>query len=136
MSFVADRYSNLGNGAGFKPPVFECLDGEFVEQRAAGALEHSCVSHCSRRAINGYGADAASGEIAPFISYVYSGKGAVIAKDCASERDIGTGAGMFAASGCTAGRGRFLGRGFLSAGTAATRASSAGAACPIGVAGF
>jgi len=30
-SFVADRYPNLGNGAGFKPPAFECLDGEFVE---------------------------------------------------------------------------------------------------------
>ena len=30
-SFVADRYPNLGNGAGFKPPAFECLDSEFVE---------------------------------------------------------------------------------------------------------
>ena len=29
-SFVADRYPNLGNGAGFKPPAFECLDGDFV----------------------------------------------------------------------------------------------------------
>ena len=29
--FVADRYAELGNCAGFKPPAFECLDGEFVE---------------------------------------------------------------------------------------------------------
>jgi hypothetical protein len=30
-SFVTNRYTNLGNGAGFKSPAFECLDGEFVE---------------------------------------------------------------------------------------------------------
>ena len=30
-SFVADRDPQLGNGAGLKPPAFECLDGEFVE---------------------------------------------------------------------------------------------------------
>ena len=30
-SFVADRYPNLGNGAGPKPPAFECLDCDFVE---------------------------------------------------------------------------------------------------------
>src|SRR5215475_15030659 len=60
-----------------------------------------------------------------FASYVYPGKGAVIAMDCATDSDIGTGAEMLAASGCTAGRDRFLGRGFLSAGTATTAGSSA-----------
>ena len=34
-----------------------------------------------------------------FISYVYSGNGAVIAIDCATESDIGTGAEMLGASG-------------------------------------
>src|SRR5919197_449511 len=67
-----------------------------------------------------------------FISYVYSGKGALIAIDCATESDIGTGAEMLATSGCTAGRGRFLGRGFFSAGTATTSGSSAEAACSVG----
>src|SRR5262245_178442 len=71
-----------------------------------------------------------------FASYVYPGKGAVIAIDCATESDIGTGAEMLAASGCTAGRDRFLGRGFFSAGTATTTGSSAGDACSVGVAGF
>src|SRR5205809_7394916 len=56
-------------------------------------------------------------------SYGYSGNGAVIAIDCATESDIGTGAERLAASGCTAGRGRFLGRSFFSAGTAATAES-------------
>lgn len=51
-----------------------------------------------------------------FISYVYSGNGAVLAMDCATASDIGTGAELLGASGCTtaAGRGRFLGRVFLS----------------------
>src|SRR5438045_9782283 len=43
-----------------------------------------------------------------FASYVYSGNGAVIAMDWATESDTGTGAEMLAASDCTAGRGRFL----------------------------
>ena len=51
--------------------------------------------------------------------------------DCATESDTGTGAEMLAASGCTAGRGRFLGRGFLSVGTATTAGSSAGGACSV-----
>jgi len=71
-----------------------------------------------------------------FISYVYSGKGAVIAIDCATESDIGTGAEMLTASGCTAGRGRFLVRGFFSADTATTAGTSAEGACPVGTAGF
>src|SRR5438552_15593116 len=62
-------------------------------------------------------------------SYGYSGKGAVIAIDCATESDIGTGAEMFAASGCTAARGRFFARAFFSAGTATTADSSAQGAC-------
>src|SRR5882762_5017792 len=69
-------------------------------------------------------------------SYGYSGKGALIAIDCATESDIGTGAEMFAASVCTAGRGRFFLRGFFSSGKATTGDSSAGGACSIGVAGF
>src|SRR6516165_7183520 len=53
-----------------------------------------------------------------FISYVYSGKGAVIAMDWATESETGTGSEMLAAAGSTTGRRRFLGRGFLSAGAA------------------
>src|SRR5207253_4549500 len=71
-----------------------------------------------------------------FASYVYPGKGAVIAMDCATESDIGTGAGMLTGSGCTAGRGRFFSRGFFSAGTAATPDSSAEGACSTGVTDF
>src|SRR6478672_10900346 len=52
-----------------------------------------------------------------FASYGYSGKGALIAIDCATESDIGTGANMRVPSGCTAGCGRFLARGFFSEGT-------------------
>ena len=66
-----------------------------------------------------------------FISYVYSGKGAVIAMDCATESDIGTGAEMLTGSGCTAGGCRFLGRGFLSEGTATVAGSSAEDVCSI-----
>src|SRR5258708_36692178 len=71
-----------------------------------------------------------------FASYGYPGKGAVIAMDCATESDTGTGAEILAASGSTPGRARFLGRGFLSAGTAPTAGPSAGGACSVGVAGF
>src|SRR5438552_528523 len=70
-----------------------------------------------------------------FASYGYSGKGAVIAIDCATESDIGTGAEMLGAAGCTAGRSRFLGRCFFSGGAAATSGSSTGGACSVGVAG-
>jgi len=31
ISFVADRYPNLGNGTRFKPPAFESLGSQFVE---------------------------------------------------------------------------------------------------------
>jgi hypothetical protein len=31
ISFVGDRYTNLGKSAGLKPPAFECLGSEFVE---------------------------------------------------------------------------------------------------------
>src|SRR5205814_10019665 len=55
-----------------------------------------------------------------FASYVYSGNGAVIAMDWATESDTGTGAEMLAASECTAGRGRCLGRGCPSAGAVTT----------------
>ena len=65
-SFVGDRYPNLGNGAGFKPPAFECLDGQFVEYLTAGALEHVCASHCSCRGINCHDANTTSAEIAAF----------------------------------------------------------------------
>ena len=73
-----------------------------------------------------------------FISYVYSGTGAVIAMDCATESDIGTGAEMLDASGCAAGAGRsrFLDRDFLSLGTATIAGSSAEGACSVGGAGF
>ena len=73
-----------------------------------------------------------------FISYVYSGKGAVVAMDCATESDIAAGAEMLGASDSTAGarRARFLGRVFLSRGTATTAESSAEGACSVGVAGF
>src|SRR5262249_9185768 len=71
-----------------------------------------------------------------FISYVYSGKGAVIAMDWATESETGTGSEMLAATGCTADRCRFLGRGFLSEGAATTSGSSAGDACSVGAAGF
>ena len=64
--FVADRYTDLGNDARFKPPGFECLGGEFVEYRTAGALEHICVSHCSRRGINYHNANTISAEVAAF----------------------------------------------------------------------
>ena len=70
-----------------------------------------------------------------FASYVYSGNGAVIAMDWATESDTGTGAEMLAAAGCTAGRGRFLGRGFRSAGTAITADTSAEGTSSGGVAG-
>ena len=56
--------------------------------------------------------------------------------DWATENDTGTGSEMLAAAGSTAGRRRFLGRGFLSAGTATTSGSSAGDACSIGAADF
>src|SRR5438046_10354902 len=71
-----------------------------------------------------------------FASYVYSGNGAVIAMDWATESDTGTGAEMLATSGCTAGRGRFLDRCFFSAGTATTAGSSAEDACSVVGAGF
>src|SRR5262245_12848032 len=71
-----------------------------------------------------------------FISYVYSGNGAVVAMDCATESDIGTGAEMLAAAGSTADRCRFLGLDFFSEGTATTSGSSPGVACSVGVAGF
>src|SRR5215472_18035 len=51
-----------------------------------------------------------------FASYEYSGNGALIAMDWATESDIGTGAAMLAGSVCTAGGGRFFGRGFFSTG--------------------
>ena len=70
-----------------------------------------------------------------FASYEYSGNGALIAIDCATESEIGTGAEMLAASGCTAGRGRFRGRGFLS-GTATTAGSSEEGVSSVGVADF
>src|SRR5262249_12972583 len=70
------------------------------------------------------------------ISYVYSGKGAVIAMDLATESDTGTGSEMLAAAGSTAGLCRFLSRCFLSAGTATTSGSSAGGACLVGAADF
>ena len=56
--------------------------------------------------------------------------------DCATESDIGMGAETLAASGCTAGRGRFLGRGFRWAGTATTAETSAEGAGSIVGAGF
>ena len=71
-----------------------------------------------------------------FISYVYSGKGAVIAMDWATENDTGTGSEMLAATGWTAGRCLFLGRGFFSDGAATTSLSSAGDGCSVGAAGF
>src|SRR4030095_661188 len=66
-----------------------------------------------------------------FASYVYSGNGAVIAMDCATESDIGTGAGMLTGSGCTAGRGRFFGRGFFSTDTTVGADSSTGGVCSV-----
>src|SRR4029450_613616 len=71
-----------------------------------------------------------------FASYEYSGKGALIAIDWATDSDIGTGAGTLAASVCTAGRGRFFGWDFLSTGSTAGADSSAAGACSVGVAGF
>ena len=70
------------------------------------------------------------------ISYVYSGKGAVIARDWATESDTGTGSEVFAAAGSTAGARRFLSRCFFSAGTATTSGSAAGDACSVGAADF
>src|SRR5881396_435902 len=70
-----------------------------------------------------------------FASYVYSGNGAVIAMDCATESDTGTGAEMLTAAGCTAGRGRFLSLGFLWKGTATTVDTSAEGTSSGGVAG-
>src|SRR2546430_10170060 len=64
-----------------------------------------------------------------FASYVYSGNGALIAMDCATENDIGTGAAMLATSGCTRGRGRFFSGGFFSTGTTTGADSSAGGVC-------
>ena len=69
-----------------------------------------------------------------FTSYVYPGKGALIAMDCATESDIGTGAEMLAASGCTEERGRFFARGFSSTTTGADCSAEAGSS--VGVAGF
>src|SRR6201981_376970 len=57
-----------------------------------------------------------------FASYVYPGNGALIAMECATECDIGTGAEMLAASGCTVGRDRLFARGFFSPGSAAPSA--------------
>src|SRR5262245_6572436 len=71
-----------------------------------------------------------------FASYVYPGKGAVIAMDCATDSDIGTGAARLAISGCAAGRGRFFARGFFSAGSAAAADSSSGGACSLTGASF
>src|SRR4029077_4146997 len=71
-----------------------------------------------------------------FASYVYPGNGALIAMDCATESDIGTGAAMLAGSGCTVGRDRLFARGFFSVDSAATAASSAGGACSVRVSGF
>src|SRR4029453_6151114 len=71
-----------------------------------------------------------------FASEGYAGKGGLIAIDCATESDIGTGAEKLATSDCTAGRGRFFARSFVSEGTAAPAASSAAGACSVGVAGF
>src|ERR1700747_1391281 len=59
-----------------------------------------------------------------FASYVYPGNGALIAMDCATESDIGTGAEMLTASGCTLGRDRLFARGFFSAGSGGSAASS------------
>ena len=66
-------------------------------------------------------------------SYVYPGKGALIAMDCATESDIGTGAEL-AASSCTEERGRFFARGFSSTTTGADCSAEAGSS--VGLAGF
>ena len=60
-SFVADRYADLGNCSWFEAPAFECLDGEFVEDGAARALEHPCVGDPPGRGINADEANAATG---------------------------------------------------------------------------
>ena len=63
-----------------------------------------------------------------FASYGYSGKGALIAMDWATDSDIGTGSGILATSDCTGGRGRdrFFERCFLSTGGTAGTDSSGG----------
>src|SRR5262245_52221359 len=66
-----------------------------------------------------------------FASYEYSGNGALIAMDWATDSDIGTGAGILAASLCTAGRGRLFVRGFVSSGSTAVPDSSAGGAFSV-----
>ena len=71
-----------------------------------------------------------------FASYVYPGKGALIAMDWATDSDIGTGAGMLATSVCIARRGRFFGRGFLAIGAIAGGDSSGETGCSVGGAGF
>ena len=66
-----------------------------------------------------------------FASYGYSGKGALIAIDCATDRDIGTGSGTPPTSDSTRGGGFLFGRGFL-AGAVAGGDSSGETACSTG----
>ncbi len=65
-----------------------------------------------------------------FASYGYSGKGALIAMDWATDSDIGTGAGVLTGSDCTGDRvrDRFFERGFVSTGATAGADSSGDAA--------
>src|SRR6266853_1612158 len=66
-----------------------------------------------------------------FASYGYSGKGALIAMDWATDRDIGTGSGTPPTSDSTRGGGFLFGRGFL-AGAVAGGDSSGESGCSTG----
>src|SRR5437899_12220751 len=66
-----------------------------------------------------------------FASYGYSGKGALIAIDCATDRDIGTGSDTPPTSDSTRGGGFLFGRGFL-AGAVVGGDSSGETACSTG----
>ena len=69
-----------------------------------------------------------------FASYGYSGKGALIAIDCATDRDIGTGSDTLPTSDSTRGGGFLFGRGFL-AGAVAGGDSSGETGCSTGCGG-